>query len=719
MSAVRFDAVLVANRGEIALRIFRTLRRLGIRAIAVHSEADPFARHVREADLAVALGVSSGGLAGGGVAGGGVAGGGVDAYLSVDAVVDAALRSGADAVHPGYGFLSENAALALAVARAGLIWIGPPPAAIEAMGDKIRAKATVAASGVPVVPGGGERGMSDDDLIAIAVDVGFPVLLKPSAGGGGKGMHLVEAGSSTEQLGSAIATARREAVASFGDPTLLVERWIQRPRHLEIQILADGHGSVIHLGERECSLQRRHQKVVEEAPSPLFAGPHAEMRSRLGAAAVDAARAAGYVGAGTVEFVVPGDQPTDFYFLEMNTRLQVEHPVTEAVTGLDLVEWQLRVAAGEPLTLAQDDVTWSGHAVEARVYAEDPARGFLPTGGTLLAWHPPDGPGIRVDDGIGTGDVVSSDFDPMLAKIIAWAPDRSTALARLDRALARTTLLGVTNNVAMLRRLVSHPDVRAGDLDTGLIEREVAALTGVAPAALGGSPAGRPPPDHVAVAAALLGRYRQWRHAVANDPWSLPTGWRPSGPGWVTWRLRPGSGAAFDVQIRARPHVAGGAGRVDVVVGTGDAQPARSELAGADLLVEFDGLQRRYAWAEDGGRCWLGWQGETWSFEEAPPALARSDTAVAAGAGPIRSPMPGRVRAVAVAVGDEVVAGQTVVTVEAMKMEYAVAAAAPGQVVQVFAREGQQVALDAVLIELGPVAGGSGAGAVSLSPGGV
>ncbi len=716
--AVPFDGVLVANRGEIALRIFRTLRRLGLRAIAVHSDADASTRHVREADAAFRLDAA----------------GGIGAYLSVEAVVDAATRSGAGAVHPGYGFLSENASFARAVDAAGLAWVGPPPEAIEAMGDKIRAKATVGASGVPTVPGGGQPGMSDDELVDTAVAVGLPVLLKPSAGGGGKGMHRVAAGSSTDDLRSAIATARREAVASFGDGNLLVERWIERPRHLEIQILADTHGSVLHLGERECSLQRRHQKVVEEAPSPLLAGD-AGLRSRMGAAAVDAARAAGYVGAGTVEFVVAGDHPADFYFMEMNTRLQVEHPVTEAVTGIDLVEWQLRVAAGQALAMTRRDVGWSGHAVEARIYAEDPARGFLPTGGPVLAWRPPRQPDVRVDDGIATGDTVSSDFDPMLAKVIAWAPDRPAALSRLGQALEQTTLLGLTSNVAMLRRLVAHPDVVAGRLDTGLIERESDALA-AGPEGPGGPDA---VPAHVAVAAACLRRHQEWSGSAAHDPWSQPTGWRPGGPAWVPWRLRAARGATVEVWIRAGRHASGPADPVEVVVTAADGGPggpgsggpgaggggpegpavggpegpaigvrvARSILAGDDLLVDYDGEHRRYAWARAAGRIWLGWRGQAWSFEDAPPPPARPDAAADAGTGPLRSPMPGTVRAVRVAVGDDVTEGQVVVTVEAMKMEYAVAAAGAGRVTEVLAREGQPVALDQVLIELGPENAGS------------
>src|SRR6478735_3672510 len=381
-----FDTVLVANRGEIAVRVIRTLRELGVRSVAVFSDADADARHVREADTAVRIGPAPA----------------AESYLSVERLLDAARRTGAEAVHPGYGFLAENAGFARACAEAGLVFIGPPAPAISLMGDKIRAKETVAAAGVPVVPGSSGSGLSDARLGAAAREIGMPVLLKPSAGGGGKGMRLVR---EEALLADEIAAARREARASFGDDTLLVERWIDRPRHIEIQVLADGHGGVVHLGERECSLQRRHQKVIEEAHSVLL---DEATRAAMGEAAVQAARSCGYRGAGTVEFIVPGSDPAQYYFMEMNTRLQVEHPVTELVTGLDLVEWQLRVAAGEPLGFTQDDVRFTGHAVEARVYAEDPSRGFLPTTGTVLVLDEPVGDWVRVDSALRVGLEIGS-----------------------------------------------------------------------------------------------------------------------------------------------------------------------------------------------------------------------------------------------------------------------------------------------------------------------
>ncbi|WP_198163122.1 acetyl/propionyl/methylcrotonyl-CoA carboxylase subunit alpha [Cellulosimicrobium sp. TH-20] len=459
-----FRTVLVANRGEIACRVIGTLRRLGVRSVAVFSDADADARHVREADVAVRLGPAPA----------------TQSYLDVDAVVAAAVATGAEAVHPGYGFLSENPALARACERAGIAFVGPGVDALEAMADKLAAKSIVGARGVPVVPGAGEPGMSDDDLLAAAGAVGFPLLVKPSAGGGGKGMVVVRAEA---DLPGALASARRVAASSFGDDTLLLERLVEAPRHIEVQVLADTHGTVVHLGERECSLQRRHQKVVEEAPSPLLT---AEQRARMGEAACEVARSVGYVGAGTVEFLVPAASPDEFFFIEMNTRLQVEHPVTEMVTGLDLVALQLRVAAGEPLGLAQDDVVLRGHAVEARLYAESPDRGFLPATGSVLVYDDggvPSGPGaspLRLDSGISAGAVVGGHYDPMLAKAVAWGETRDEAVERLDGLLARTVVLGVETNTAFLRSLLADDDVRAGRLDTGLIDRLVSAGSGMA-----------------------------------------------------------------------------------------------------------------------------------------------------------------------------------------------------------------------------------------------
>ncbi|MVZ99581.1 ATP-grasp domain-containing protein [Actinomadura sp. LD22] len=638
-----FDSVLVANRGEIAVRVFRTLRRLGIRSVAVHTGADAGARHVREADEALRI----------------------PSYLDIDAVVGAARAAGAAAVHPGYGFLAENTAFARACAGAGLVFIGPPASAIDAMGDKIRAKRTVAAAGVPVVPGRDEPGLSDAELEAAALEVGLPVLLKPSAGGGGKGMRLVR---DAADLPEAIASARREARGSFGDDTLLAERFVENPRHIEIQVFADARGNAVHLGERECSLQRRHQKIVEEAPSPLL---DEASRARMGAAAVAAAQAVGYVGAGTVEYIVSADRPDEFFFMEMNTRLQVEHPVTELVTGLDLVELQLRVAAGEPLPFGQDEVRLDGHAIEARVYAEDPARGFLPTGGTVLALAEPGG--ARVDSGLDIGTEVGGAYDPMLAKVIVHGADRTEALHRLDRALAGYTLLGVPTNVAFLRALVKHPSVASGDLDTGLVERvldELASGGGVPPEVL---------------AAAALDRMLALEPAD-GDPWSIPDGWRPGAHAWAPWIITPSGGEPVEVRVQGR------AASARVVVGEGE--PVAASLTGSTLT--YGGRTVSFTAARDGRTLWLGRDGHAWALAEHVKAEGGA-AAEASGDGVLRSPMPGTVLAVKVGEGDRVDEGQPIAVVEAMKMEHTVTAPRAGVVAQLPARAGAQVALDAVL----------------------
>ncbi|HEX8760501.1 MAG TPA: biotin carboxylase N-terminal domain-containing protein [Pseudonocardiaceae bacterium] len=653
-----FETVLVANRGEIAVRVIRTLRAMGIQSVAVYSDADADARHVRDADVAVRLGPAPA----------------AHSYLSIQRILNAAARTGAQAVHPGYGFLSENAAFARACAQAEVVFVGPPAASIEAMGDKIRAKQAAAAAGIPVVPGSDTAGLDDAALAVAAEAIGYPVLLKPSAGGGGKGMRAVHR---AQDLPEALAGARREARAAFGDDTLLVERLITRPRHIEIQVLADAHGAVVHLGERECTLQRRHQKIIEEAPSAL---PDAARRAQLGSAAVAVARAVGYTGAGTVEFIVPADAPDQFFFVEMNTRLQVEHPVTELVTGLDLIELQLRVAAGEPLALCQDDVRIRGHAVQARIYAEDPSRGFLPTGGRVLSLREPTGSGIRVDSGLVLGGTVSSDYDPLLAKVIGYGPDRDTALRRLDTALAGISILGLGVNTGFLRALLVDSDVRAGQLDTGLVERRVDGWVGEAL------------PDDVAAAAGLLALLALEPSGPVVDPFALPGGWRVGEPSWTRWRL-----LATDL---VEVHTRGRAGAADVAVGQGKPVPASAWWDGADLVATLDGITRRYTCARDGAVVWLGRDGHSWVLRELEGA--RRVASDVAGAGPVLAPMPGTVTAVEVDEGQQVIAGARLLVIEAMKMEHVLTAPIDGVVRELHARPGGTVARDAVLAVVEP-----------------
>ncbi|MFF0489778.1 biotin carboxylase N-terminal domain-containing protein [Nocardia sp. NPDC004068] len=652
-----FDTVLVANRGEIAVRVIRTLRALGIASVAVYSDADADARHVREADVAVRLGPAPA----------------RQSYLDIERVVDAALRTGAQAVHPGYGFLSENPAFAAALAAAGVVFLGPPARAIEIMGDKIAAKNTVAAFGVPVVPGIARPGLTDAELIGAATEIGYPVLVKPSAGGGGKGMRLVHEPAG---LPDALVSARREAAAAFSDDTLFLERFVTRPRHIEVQILADRYGGVLHLGERECSLQRRHQKVIEEAPSPLL---DAETRARIGAAACDTARSVDYVGAGTVEFIVSADRPDEFFFMEMNTRLQVEHPVTELVTGVDLVECQIRVAAGEKLAAEQDDIRLTGHAVEARVYAEDPGRDFLPTGGTVLALAEPDGDGVRVDSGLRAGTVVGSDYDPMLAKVIAYAPDRDRALAKLDRALADTAVLGVRTNTDFLRFLLADPDVRAGRLDTALLDRRAADF----------HPAD--PGDGHFIAAAALRWLAHWPTDPAT-PWDQPTGWRLGAPAPTTFRLTGGD-RTVHVSLTGTPADA------RVWLDEGDKR-SLAVTSGRDLTLTLDGVRTTYLVAHHDDQIWVADRTAVTLVREVAEASPRATTEQAADA-EIRSPMPGSVIAVPATPGAVVPAGAPVVVVEAMKMEHTLTAPIAGTV-ELLAGPGDQVRVDQVLARIVP-----------------
>ncbi|MDQ0612914.1 acetyl-CoA/propionyl-CoA carboxylase biotin carboxyl carrier protein [Microbacterium sp. W4I4] len=615
-----FDTVLVANRGEIARRIIRTLRERGIRSVAVYSDADADAPHVREADAAVRIGAAPA----------------AESYLRVDAIVDAALQSGAQAIHPGYGFLSESVALAGACAEAGIVFIGPDVRALEIMGDKARARNHVSAHGVPVVPGFDAAGMTDTQIRTQADEVGYPLLVKPSAGGGGKGMEVVRSG---DELLSALATARRVATAAFGDDSMVLERLVQRPRHIEVQVFGDSHGTVIALGERECTLQRRHQKVIEEAPAANL--PDA-VRRRLLDAAVAAAQSVEYVGAGTVEFLVEADSVDDFFFIEMNTRLQVEHPVTEEVTRLDLVGLQLDVAAGGALP---EPPEVRGHAIEARVYAESPERGFLPSTGRVLLFDVPRG--VRVDAAVETGSEVTGFYDPMIAKVIAFGRDRAAALRRLDAALARTVVLGVETNIAFLRALSRHERVVAGDLDTGLIETMLPL------------PAQHPSERMLAAAASAV--------PVASAP-NVGELWG-SVPGW-----RLGSSATTTPTVF---------------------------LTDADEVVETSGgLGGHAAAASDAdGAVWASEEGITMRLrplsrrERMRRRLAERTMASGPRQPECRAPMPGAVVAVHVADGDTVRAGDPLVSIEAMKMEHPVLAPHDGTV-QLLVALGDQVRRD-------------------------
>ncbi len=646
-----FDTVLVANRGEIACRVIRTLRAMGIRSVAVFSDADTNARHVKKADVAVRIGPAPA----------------RQSYLSIDALLEAVQRTGAQAVHPGYGFLSENALFAEALRSMGVVFIGPPVAAIQTMGDKISAKAAVSAFGVPVVPGISRPGLTDADLIAGARDVGFPVLVKPSAGGGGKGMRIVR---DSAELPAALASARREAASAFGDDTLFLERLVLNPRHIEVQVLADDHGTVVHLGERECSLQRRHQKVIEEAPSPLL---DTETRDRIGAAACDTARSVDYKGAGTVEFIVSADRPDEFFFMEMNTRLQVEHPVTEMITGLDLVELQVRVAAGESLPISQQDIRLGGHAVEARVYAEDPARGFLPTGGMVLNISHPDGPGVRVDSGLDRGIVIGTDYDPMLAKVIAHAANREGALRKLDAALTDFAVLGVTTNVEFLRFLLADPDVQSGRLDTGLLDRRTPDF------------APRPAGDDELIAAAAYRWLKSFPRSSPGSPasaWEVPSGWRIAGRAPIPIRLRSGE-RTDHVFLTGVPDEATAA------IEEGVPRTLSASLDRDLLTVVVDGLRTCYLVEEADGRIWLTGDGRVLMVEELREAPVRPDEEHG-GDAELTSPMPGSIVAVGVSDGSPVQTGTVVVTVEAMKMEHALIAPVGG-VVELLVAVGDQV----------------------------
>ena len=691
--------------------MIRTLRSLGIRSVAVYSDADAGARHVLEADAAVRIGPAAAS----------------ESYLNIGAIIGACRDSGAEAVHPGYGFLSENVDFARALAEAGITFIGPGVDSLNVMGDKIRSKNHVAGYGVPVVPGIAEPGMTDAQLIRAAAGVGFPLLIKPSAGGGGKGMHVVER---PEDLEATLATARRVAASAFGDDTLFLERLVTTPRHIEVQVLADNHGNVIFLGERECSLQRRHQKVIEEAPSPLLESlpDGADLRARLGETACQAARSVNYSGAGTVEFLVSDNAPDEFFFMEMNTRLQVEHPVTEMVTGVDLVAWQVRIAAGGELTVRQEDVVLTGHSVEARVYAEVPEKNFLPSTGQVLLLDELPGPAprpsaperteaaagggrVRVDSALVEGLEISSNYDPMISKVIAWGGDRAAALDTLDAALAGYTALGVDTNVEYLRLLINDADVRAGRLDTGLIERKMPDFNF------------RRAGDFELAAAALyaVAMAEQQHPAESAGPWQRRNGWRLGARAPRRVSLGTSDGGIATVAVEGRV----AEGPVLVSVG-GRQRPASLQfLARSRVVLTLDGEARGYSLAPVStgpvtpGRdsptpgvpaeLFLGSEG--WSCRlqiltrEARLArvLAAVDRVEGAADPAVRSPMPGTVVSVSVRNGDAVTAGQVLLAVEAMKMEHQLVAPLDGTV-QLSAGTGDLVKADQVLATVHPAA---------------
>ena len=614
-------SLLIANRGEIARRIIRTARRLGVRAVAVYSEADAGAPHVREADEAVLIGPAQAS----------------ESYLRPEKIIAAARHTGAEAIHPGYGFLSENAAFAEAVLAAGLIWVGPPPAAIRAMGLKDAAKRLMQDAGVPVTPGYLGEDQSEARLAAEADAIGYPVLIKAVAGGGGKGMRKVDAAA---EFAAALSAARREAKAAFGDDRVLLETYVSRPRHIEVQVFGDAQGNVVHLFERDCSLQRRHQKVIEEAPAP---GMDEATRAAVCGAAVQAAKAVGYVGAGTVEFIADASQglrSDRVWFMEMNTRLQVEHPVTEAVTGQDLVEWQLRVASGEPLPLSQDRIALNGHAVEARLYAENPSSGFLPSTGRLERFRLP--AGVRVDSGVEEGGEISPFYDPMIAKLISHAPTRTEAASTLASACREVEVWPVKTNAAFLARCLSDPDFVAGEVDTGFIEARLERL--VPPAA-----------PHEAVLRTAAEAFV----ATGGSPWAALRGFRLNAPPTATVRLQHGAdvlAVAFD----------------------GGESPCLPMLRKGARVVVF----------EDGE-----------AFEFSPPEVAAGAEG-ASSDGVILSPMPGRIVAVSVKAGDKVAKGAPLAVLEAMKMEHALTAPFDGVVAEVRAAAGDQVSEGVLLVRL-------------------
>ena len=669
-----FKKILIANRGEIACRVAATARRLGIRTVAVYSDADAQARHVAACDEAVHIGAAAP----------------RDSYLRADTILAVAKATGAQAVHPGYGFLSENAEFAQACADAGIAFIGPPPAAIAAMGSKSAAKTLMGEAGVPLVPG--YHGDDNDPaLLAREADrIGYPVLIKASAGGGGKGMRRVDR---AEDFAAALASCQREAQSSFGNSHVLVERYVLRPRHIEIQVFGDSHGGCVHLFERDCSVQRRHQKVLEEAPAP---GISEARRAEMGAAAVAAARAVGYVGAGTVEFIAEevNDGDLRFYFMEMNTRLQVEHPVTEAITGLDLVEWQLRVAAGQPLPLQQAELRISGHAIEARICAENPDGGFLPATGTMdvLRWPPHvsfqrglAGASVRVDAGVREGDAIGPHYDSMIAKLIVHGDDRAQALARLAAALAATHIVGLHTNVAFLRRVVDSASFATADLDTALIERERTVLLDQ-----------QAMPIAIAAAGVVAHALAEEAHAADADPWSRRDGYRLHGSARRHFDLEH-AGAIHAVAL-ARPHGATAHSPCELQIGDQRWPISATALGGHRHDVTLGEQRLPLAVYAHGERVAVFAPGHSAVLRQID-AIAHAGESAAEG-GRLTAPMPGKLISLLVAVGDRVSQGQALAVMEAMKMEHTLHAPRDGQVAELLYAVGDQVVEGGELLRL-------------------
>ncbi|UFQ95727.1 acetyl/propionyl/methylcrotonyl-CoA carboxylase subunit alpha [Pseudomonas wenzhouensis] len=640
------DTLLVANRGEIACRVMRTAKAMGIRTVAVHSAIDAHARHVREADVAVNLDGAKPG----------------ESYLLIDKIIAAAKASGAQAIHPGYGFLSENAGFARAIEQAGLIFLGPPGLAIDAMGSKSAAKSLMEAAGVPLVPGYHGEAQDYETFREAAANIGYPVLLKAAAGGGGKGMKVAE---SEAQLAETLESAQREAQSAFGDSRMLVEKYVLKPRHVEIQVFADQHGNCLYLNERDCSIQRRHQKVVEEAPAP---GLSPELRRAMGEAAVKAAQAIGYVGAGTVEFLL--DERGDFFFMEMNTRLQVEHPVTEAITGLDLVAWQIRVARGEPLPITQQQVPLNGHAIEVRLYAEDPDHDFLPATGTLALYREAaSGDGRRIDSGVAEGDSVSPFYDPMLGKLIAWGENREQARLRLLAMLDDTLVGGVKTNLAFLRRILAHPAFAACELDTGFIPRHQQQLLpapGELPQAFW----------QLAADAWVQSEAPLARNDDLHSPWAARSGWRSGGKAEIELHL---SCQGESRKVRAAQNAC---------------------LQGEVLLAEIDGTRQHICAIRRGDSLYLQWQGELYTISRFDPIAAAEASHVQHSG--LSAPMNGSIVRVLVEPGQTVEAGAALVVLEAMKMEHSIRAPEAGTVKALYCREGEMVSEGTVLVELEP-----------------